>query len=126
SLCFQNFDSELENLPGSYAPPDGCLLIAFQASYSAGCIALRPLQQGICEMKRLYVRPSHRGKGLGRILVDRVIAEARAIGYERMRLDTVSSSMQDAIALYRKLGFREIPAYCENPNPGVLFLELVL
>ena len=126
SLCFQNFDDELKNLPGAYAPPSGRLLLAVQGGQIAGCIALRKLESSICEMKRLYVRPAHRGKGLGRILVDRVIEEARSIGYERMRLDTVSSSMQDAIALYRKRGFKEIPAYCENPNAGVLYLELVL
>jgi ribosomal protein S18 acetylase RimI-like enzyme len=126
SLCFQNFDDELRNLPGAYVPPPGRLLLVIQSNQPAGCIALRPLEEGVCEMKRLYVRPAHRGKGLGRILVDRIISEARTIGYERMRLDTVSSSMQDAIALYRKRGFKEIPAYCDNPNVGVLYMELTL
>jgi len=126
SLCFQGFDEEVKNLPGAYAPPSGRLLLARDAGHAAGCIALRRLDDRICEMKRLYVRPADRGKSLGRLLVDRVIAEARQIGYQRMRLDTIESSMQDAIALYRRRGFQEIPAYRENPIPGALYLELVL
>jgi len=126
SLDFQGFDEELKNLPGAYAPPAGRLLIAYQGDEPAGCIALRPLDLDVCEMKRLYARPAFRGKGLGRLLVDRVIAEARRSGYKRMRLDTVASEMQDAIALYRRRGFREIPPYRENPVAGALYLELVL
>ncbi|MFY9561101.1 MAG: GNAT family N-acetyltransferase [Terriglobales bacterium] len=126
SLCFQGFDEEVKNLPGAYAPPTGRLLLARDAGHAAGCVALRCLEDRICEMKRLYVRPADRGKSLGRLLVDRVIAEARQIGYQRMRLDTIESSMQDAIALYRRRGFQEIPAYRENPIPGALYLELVL
>jgi ribosomal protein S18 acetylase RimI-like enzyme len=126
SLRFQGFDEELKNLPGAYAPPHGRLLVAHHADQAAGCVALRRLEPGICEMKRLYVRPSFRGRSLGRILVDRVIVEARDIGYQRMRLDTIPSSMQDAIALYCRRGFKEIPAYRENPIAGALYLELVL
>lgn len=126
SLCFQGFDKEIANLPGDYAPPRGRLLLAHQAGEWAGCIALRSLEPTICEMKRLYVRPAFRGKGVGRVLVDRLIADARLIGYERMRLDTIATSMQDAIALYRRRGFREIAPYRENPIAGALYMELTL
>ena len=126
SLCFQGFDEELRTLPGSYAPPAGRLLLARCEGRSAGCIALRQLETRISEMKRLYVRPDYRGKGVGKLLVDGIIAEARRIGYERMRLDTVPSSMQDAIALYRRRGFREIDPYRANPIAGALYLELLL
>lgn len=126
SLCFQNFERELKDLPGDYAPPSGRLLLALFGEEPAGCVALHRLDTGICEMKRLYVRPAFRGKGLGRVLVDRVIEEARIIGYQSMRLDTVASSMQDAVALYRRMGFREIEPYCENPIAGALYLELEL
>ena len=126
SLCFQSFDEELKGLPGSYGPPSGRLLLARSADHAAGCIALRRLEAGICEMKRLYVRPGDRGKGLGRMLVERVIAEARAIGYERMRLDTIESAMKDAVALYRKIGFREIAPYSAVPLDRALWMELLL
>ena len=126
SLCFQSFDAELKNLPGAYAPPKGRLLLAHCGDHAAGCIALRPLETGICEMKRLYVRPSDRGKSIGRMLVEMLLAEARAIGYERMRLDTVASTMQDAIALYRRIGFREITPYSSIPIETALWLELPL
>jgi ribosomal protein S18 acetylase RimI-like enzyme len=102
------------------------LLLARYAGHAAGCIALRPLQSGVCEMKRLYVRPGDRGLGLGRMLVDRLIAEARAIGYERMRLDTVGSAMQDAVALYRRLGFKEIAPYSSIPIESAIWMELLL
>jgi putative acetyltransferase len=126
SLCFQNFDRELANLPGEYAPPDGRLLLAEFEGQLAGCVALHQLAADICEMKRLYVRPQFRGRKLGRALADRVIAEARHIGYKRMRLDTVEPVMKDAVVMYRKLGFKEIPAYRPNPNAGTLYMELEL
>lgn len=126
SLCFQSFDEELKNLPGAYGPPSGRLLLARYADHAAGCVALRKLEAGVCEMKRLYVRPGDRGKGLGRILVERVIAEARAIGYERMRLDTIESAMKDAVALYRRMGFEEIAPYSAVPIARALWMELLL
>jgi GNAT superfamily N-acetyltransferase len=126
SLCFQSFDKELANLPGDYAPPEGRLLLAEYESQLAGCVALHPLEAGICEMKRLYLRPPFRGKGLGRALADRIISEARQIGYQRMRLDTVEPVMKDALAMYRKIGFREIAPYRSNPIAGALYMELLL
>jgi GNAT superfamily N-acetyltransferase len=126
SLCFQSFDEELKKLPGAYGPPSGRLLLARYADHAAGCVALRKLEAGVCEMKRLYVRPGDRGKGLGRILVERVIVEARAIGYERMRLDTIESAMKDAVALYRRMGFEEIAPYSAVPIARALWMELLL
>jgi len=126
SLCFQNFDKELAGLPGDYAPPAGRLLLAEYEGQLAGCIALHKLEDAVSEMKRLYLHPQFRGKGLGRALANRIIAEARQIGYQRMRLDTVEPVMKDAVAMYRKLGFREIPAYCANPIAGALYMELLL
>ena len=131
SLCFQNFDQELANLPGDYAPPEGRLLLAEYEGEIAGCVALHKLttdegKDHICEMKRLYLRPRFRGKGLGRALADRIIAEARQIGYRRMRLDTVEPVMKDAVAMYRRIGFREIEPYCKNPIAGALYMELEL
>jgi len=126
SLCFQNFDHELANLPGDYAPPTGRLFLAESDGRLAGCVALHKLDDVTCEMKRLYLRPQFRGKGSGRALADRIIAEARQIGYKRMRLDTVAPVMADAVAMYRRLGFQEIAPYCSNPIPGALYMELVL
>ncbi len=121
SLCFQSFEEELAHLPGDYAPPDGRLLLAAHRSELAGCVALHKLQTDICEMKRLYVRPAFRGKGLGRVLAERVVADAREIGYKRLRLDTVEPVMRGA-----ELGFREIAPYRENPIEGALYMELEL
>ena len=126
SLCFQSFDTELASLPGDYAPPAGRLLLAQHENQPAGCVALHKLEPGICEMKRLYLRLQFRGKGLGRALADQIIAEARQIGYERIRLDTVEPVMKDAVAMYRKMGFREIAPYRLNPIAGALYMEMHL
>jgi len=126
NLCFQNFEQELATLPGDYAPPHGRLLLAEYESTLAGCVALHEWEAGICEMKRLYLRPSFRGKGLGRVLAEAIITEARNIGYQRMRLDTIEPIMKDAVEMYRKLGFREIAPYRLNPIAGAMYMELLL
>ena len=113
-------------MPGDYAPPEGRLLLADLNGELAGCVALHKLNASTCEMKRLYLRPKFRGKGLGRLLAQTIIKEAREIGYDRMRLDTVEPVMKDAVGMYRKLGFREIAPYRPNPMPGTLYLELEL
>ena len=125
SLAFQDFDSELLGLPGDYVPPAGRLLLAWQASEAVGCVALRPLEGEMCEMKRLYVSPRARAGGLGRLLAGRICSEARSAGYRRMRLDTLPS-MSAARRVYASLGFRPIPPYCYNPVPDAVFLELDL
>jgi GNAT superfamily N-acetyltransferase len=126
ALCFQNFDSELESLPGSYAPPAGALLVARdQASNAAGCVALRRLDAATAEMKRMYVRDAYRGTGLGRRLALAIIEEARARGHARIVLDTLPK-LAPAIALYRGLGFRETGPYLAAPTPGALCFELSL
>ena len=135
-LSFQNFDRELATLPGDYAPPGGRLFLAFvevaaeesarvAGGKPAGCVALRKIEGDICEMKRLYVKPDCRGCGAGKALAEAAITAARAIGYRRMRLDTLPQ-MSQAQELYRALGFREIPAYRFNPVSGTRYFELAL
>ena len=124
-FCFQNFEQELAELPGKYAPPSGRLVLAINDKQTAGCVALREIEEGICEMKRLYVRPAFRGQRIGHQLAQAVIASARKIGYGRMRLDTLAS-MKAAIGLYESLGFQRIAAYYHNPVPDVIYLELPL
>ena len=125
-LCFQSFDKELAGLPGDYAPPEGRLLLAIFDGQTAGCVALHKIENDVCEMKRLYVRPQFRGKGLGKALAERIIHEAREIGYKKLRLDTVEPVMRAAVAMYRQLGFQEIEPYRANPIEGALYMELQL
>ncbi len=125
-LCFQGFEQELAALPGKYALPDGRLYLAYSDGELAGCIAMRKLEDGICEMKRLFVRDGFRGAGIGVQLIKQLIADAREIGYVRMRLDTFPPKMGKAVSLYESHGFVPIEAYYDNPNEGVLFMELAL
>jgi ribosomal protein S18 acetylase RimI-like enzyme len=124
-LHFQNFQEELAGLPGDYAGPHGCLLLAWHGDQVAGCVALRKIEGDISEMKRLYVRPAFRNRGAGKSLARTIIAEARKRGYSRMRLDTVPA-MKGAQYLYESLGFKRIPPYRHNPIPGAAFMELIL
>ncbi len=124
-LCFQEFEEELACLPGQYAPPEGRLLIAVEGRDVAGCVAARKLGDGACEMKRLYVRPQYRGRGLGRDLAREIIREAAALGYAVMRLDTLAR-LKEAMTLYQSLGFRQTQPYYENPLPEVVYWELPL
>ena len=124
-LCFQDFERELRELPGKYSEPDGCILLASQNTALVGCVALRPLSAGVCEMKRMYVRLAFRGKGIGRTLAQEAMAEARKRGYKKIRLDSLPV-MKEAQALYRSLGFREIGPYRLNPVEGAVFMELDL
>ncbi len=124
-LCFQNFAKELAALPGYYAPPRGRLLLAWIDDAPVGCVALRPHDAHTGEMKRLFVRPGHQGRGIGRSLVEAVIAEARAIGYTSLLLDTLPS-MQSAIRLYESLGFVRRAPYFDSPVGGNVFMELSL
>jgi GNAT superfamily N-acetyltransferase len=125
-LCFQGFDEELATLPGKYAPPRGGLWLAWVGGAPAGVVGLRPLDEGVCELKRLWVRPAFRGRDLGRRLTETAIAAARAAGYRSMRLDTIGRLMQKARVLYESLGFRETAPYYRNPHPGADYLELDL
>ncbi|MBN2016828.1 MAG: GNAT family N-acetyltransferase [Candidatus Cloacimonetes bacterium] len=121
-LDFQNFDKELENLPGEYTPPEGCIFLCKVIEDIAGCIALRKLEPGICELKRMYVRKGYRGKGMGKQLADKIIERAKEIGYRIMRLDTLRS-MTTPIKIYEELGFREIKAYRYNPFKNAVYME---
>lgn len=124
-LGFQNYDDELQNLPGGYALPHGRLYIAHYDDQLAGCIALRPIDNNCCEMKRLFVRPTFRGQGIGKALAEKVISDAKEMEYQAMLLDTITS-LSSSIALYKKLGFYEIEPYRFNPLPNALFLRVQL
>jgi len=126
NLCFQNFDRELEELPGPYGFPHGRLILCEVDGRPAGCIAVKPLGSGVCELKRLFVRSEFRRRKLGLNLTQHIIDEARSIGYTVMRLDTIRGTMDNAIALYESVGFREIPAYYHNPIPNAFYMELRL
>ena len=122
-LCFQDFEAELASLPGEYAPPKGRAFLAEVDGHLAGCVGLRPLDDGWCEMKRMYVRPAARGLGLGRLLAEHIVAEGRALGYAGMRLDTLDR-LAAARAIYASMGFRETEPYYDNPLPGVRYYAL--
>jgi putative acetyltransferase len=124
-LCFQGFDEELKTLPGLYTRPLGRLLLAWAGPAPVGCVALRPRSDDVCEMKRMYVQPAFRCQGVGRLLAEAVIAEARQAGYRIMRLDTLAH-MRPAVRLYESFGFRPCAPYYHNPLPDVVYLELVL
>ena len=124
-LCFQNFAQELATLPKMYGPPSGALLLAEIDNVPVGCVAVRNLDATTCELKRLYVRPTHRGHNLGRLLAEAALETARALGYARIRLDTLPE-MQQAQRLYESLGFHDIPAYYGEPIPGQRFMEASL
>jgi putative acetyltransferase len=124
-LCFQDFETELAGLPGKYAGPTGVLLIAKDRDDACGCVAVRPMEGTICEMKRLFVRPDWRGRGLGRRLAEAILDRARSLSYTAMRLDTLDR-LTEAMCLYESMGFRRIPAYYDNPLEGVAYWELDL
>ncbi|HEX6279509.1 MAG TPA: GNAT family N-acetyltransferase [Pyrinomonadaceae bacterium] len=126
SLCFQSFEEELATLPGKYTPPDGRLYLARIDGEIVGCIAMRRIGVDVCEMKRLYLRESARGKGVGLTLIEKVIDDARSIGYTKMRLDTYPPKMGKAVRLYESHGFYEIPSYYDNPHGKTLFMEKLL
>lgn len=123
NICFQNFEEEIASLPGKYAAPEGRLFLAFADKKLAGCIALRKLEDGVCEMKRLFVREDFRGQKIGIVLIEKLIEEARQIGYKKMRLDTYPPKMAKAVKLYESHGFYEIEPYYHNPYGETLFME---
>jgi len=124
-LCFQNYEEELASLPGKYLPPDGRLYLIYLEGKLAGCIALRRFDETRCEMKRLFVRPQFRGLRLGQILAQRIIDDAKAIGYQAMVLDTLRS-LESAVTMYRRMGFEEVAPYYDNPLNDVLYFQLTL
>ena len=132
SLAYQDFDKELADFPGKYSSPDGALLLARVGGKAAGTVALRKLDKGICEMKRLYVKPAFRGRrtaddrSIGRALAEDIVAIGRERGYQRLRLDTIGGKMRQALSLYRSMGFVEIPPYYASPIPDTAYMELVL
>ncbi len=136
SLAYQGFEAEMADFPGKYAPPDGALLLAWLDGAAVGAVAMRRLADDICEMKRLYVKPGLRGvrtgdgrpgnPSIGRALAEGIVAQARASGYRRMRLDTIGGKMEAAISLYRSMGFVAIPPYYQSPIPGTAYMELAL
>lgn len=132
SLAYQGFEAEMADFPGKYAPPEGALLLARADGAPVGAVALRRLADGVCEMKRLYVKPGLRGvrtadgRSIGRALAEGIVAEARAKGYRRLRLDTIGGKMQAAISLYRSMGFVSIPPYYASPVPDTAYMELTL
>ncbi len=125
-LCFQNFEEELRTLPGKYASPEGRLILVYKDGELAGGIALHKIEEGICEMKRLFLLEVARGSGVGNTLIEKLIGEAQKIGYKKMRLDTFPPKMAKAVSLYESHGFYEIPTYYDNPYDGVLYMEKVL
>jgi ribosomal protein S18 acetylase RimI-like enzyme len=125
-LCFQDFEKELRNLPDKYAKPDGRLFLLSVKNQSAGCIALRKIDAGICEMKRLYVREQFRSLGLGKMLIEKLIGEAKTVGCKKMLLDTLPDKMPLAVKLYKSYGFCKISPYYHNPHGETLFMELDL
>ncbi|MBI5402868.1 MAG: GNAT family N-acetyltransferase [Ignavibacteriae bacterium] len=125
NLCFQNFQKEIEDLPAMYSEPGGCLLLSCENEKPFGCVAVRKFEDGICEMKRLYIPESHRGRGIGRELAERIISKAKELGYKKMRLDTLET-MKEAISLYKTMGFCEITKYRENPIKEVVYMEINL
>ena len=132
SLAYQDFDQELADFPGKYSSPDGALLLARVGEEPAGTVALRKLDTGVCEMKRLYVKPQFRGRrttdgrSIGRALAEDIVGIGRERGYQRLRLDTIGGKMRQALSLYRSMGFVEIPPYYASPIPDTAYLELVL
>jgi GNAT superfamily N-acetyltransferase len=125
-LCFQGFEEELRDLPGKYAMPEGRLFLGYWGEKLAGCIAMRKLEDGICEMKRLFVRDGFRGKAIGVSLIEELISQANKEGYSKMRLDTFPPKMGKAVSLYESHGFQAIAPYYDNPHKDVLFMELEL